>query len=219
MHWSPTSQLAASAQQIATQLSSGSQSADAQTEAESQVDDLINEAISLGNTQLNGNYIFGGYKTATAPFADSGSGASETVVYQGDGNDFNVQIGPNETVAAGKNGQTVFMDSNLFASLIGLKQAIANNDQTAVQQEATNLQGVTDYLNTQVSDVGIRQDQVQAQGEMLTQVSTNLQDQLGDLENVDYNQVILEMQQDQTAYTAALETAAQISQVSLLNYL
>jgi len=213
------SQLAASAQQIATQLSSGSQSADAQTEAESQVDDLINEAISLGNTQLNGNYIFGGYKTATAPFADSGSGASETVVYQGDGNDFNVQIGPNETVAAGKNGQTVFMDSNLFASLIGLKQAIANNDQTAVQQEATNLQGVTDYLNTQVSDVGIRQDQVQAQGEMLTQVSTNLQDQLGDLENVDYNQVILEMQQDQTAYTAALETAAQISQVSLLNYL
>jgi len=213
------SQLAGSAQQIAVQFSSGSQSADAQAEAESQVDDLINEAISLGNTQLNGRYIFGGYKTATAPFADSGSGATETVVYQGDGNDFNVQIGPNETVAAGKNGQTVFMDSNLFASLIGLKQAITNNDQTAIQQEATNLQGVTDYLNTQVSDVGIRQDQVQTQGKILSQVNTNLQDQLGNLENVDYNQVIVEMQQKQTAYTAALETAAQISKVSLLDYL
>jgi flagellin-like hook-associated protein FlgL len=111
------------------------------------------------------------------------------------------------------------MDSNLFTSLIGLKQAIANNDQTAIQQEATNLQGATDYLNAQVSDVGIRQSQLQTQGQMFTQVSTNLQNQLGDLENVDYNQAILEMQQKQTAYNVALETAAQISQVSLLNYL
>jgi flagellar hook-associated protein 3 FlgL len=214
------SQLAASAQQIAAQFSSGSQSADVQTEAESQVDGLIDEAIDLGNTQLNGKYIFAGYQTATTPFADSGSGATETVVYQADPtNDFNVQIGPNETVTAGKNGQTVFMDSNLFTSLIGLKQAIANNDQTAIQQEATNLQGATDYLNAQVSDVGIRQSQLQTQGQMFTQVSTNLQNQLGDLENVDYNQAILEMQQKQTAYNVALETAAQISQVSLLNYL
>ena len=214
------SQLAASAQQIAAQFSSGSQSADVQTEAESQVDGLIDEAIDLGNTQLNGKYIFAGYQTATTPFADSGSGATETVVYQADPtNDFNVQIGPNETVTAGKNGQTVFMDSNLFTSLIGLKQAIANNDQTAIQQEATNLQGATDYLNAQVSDVGIRQSQLQTQGQMFTQVSANLQNQLGDLENVDYNQAILEMQQKQTAYNVALETAAQISQVSLLNYL
>jgi flagellar hook-associated protein 3 FlgL len=214
------SQLAASAQQIAAQFSSGSQSADVQTEAESQVDGLIDEAIDLGNTQLNGKYIFAGYQTATTPFADSGSGATETVVYQADPtNDFNVQIGPNETVTAGKNGQTVFMDSNLFTSLIGLKQAIANNDQTAIQQEATNLQGATDYLNAQVSDVGIRQSQLQTQGQMFTQVSTNLQNQLGDLENVDYNQAILEMQQKQTAYNVALATAAQISQVSLLNYL
>jgi len=213
------SQLAASAQQIAAQLSSGNQSADVQTEAESQIDGLLNQAISLGNTQLNGKYIFGGYQTGTAPFADSGSGATETVVYQGDGNDFQVQIGPNATVTAAKNGGTVFMDSNLFSSLIGLKQAIANNDQAAIQQESTDLQGATDYLTAQVSDVGIRQSQLQTQGLMFTQVSANLQNQLGDLENVDYNQAILEMQQKQTAYNVALATAAQISQVSLLNYL
>ena len=214
------SQVAASAQQIATQLSSGNQSAETQTEAASQIDGLIDEAISLGNTQLNGKYIFGGYQTATAPFADSGSGATETVGYQADPkNDFNVQIGPNETVAAGKNGETVFMNSNLFASLIGLKQAIANNDQAAIKQESTNLQGATDYLNAQVSDVGIRQSQLQTQGQMFTQVSANLQNQLGNLENVDYNQAIVEMQQKQTAYSVALATAAQISKVSLLDYL
>jgi len=213
------SQVAASAQQIAVQLSSGNQSADVQTQAESQVDGLINQAIDLGNTQLNGKHIFGGYKTATPPFAHTGNGGTETVAYHGDGNDLQVQIGPDQTITAGKNGGTVFMNSNLFASLIGLKQAIANNDQAAIQQESTNLQGATDYLNAQVSDVGIRQSQLQTQGQMFTQVSANLQNQLGDLVNVDNNKAILEMQQKQTAYNVALETAAQISKVSLLDYL
>lgn len=213
------SKVAASAQQIAVQLISGNQSPEIRNEAASQIDGLLNQAIGLGNTQLNGKYIFGGYQTATPPFAHSGNSATETVVYQGDGNDFKVQIGPDQTITAGKNGGTVFMGSNLFASLIGLKQAIANNDQTAIQQESTNLQGATDYFNAQVSDVGIRQDHLQTQGEMFSQVTLNLQNQLGDLENVDYNKAILEMQQKQTAYNVALSAAAQISKVSLLDYL
>jgi flagellar hook-associated protein 3 FlgL len=213
------SKVAASAHQIALQFSSGNQSAEVQTEAASQIDSLIDEAIGLGNTQLNGKYIFGGYQTATPPFAHSGNGGTESVVYQGDGNDLQVQIGPDQTITAGKNGGTVFMNSNLFASLIGLKQAIANNDPTAIQQESTNLQAATDHFNAQVSDVGIRQNQLQTQGEIFSQTTLNLQNQLGDLENVDNNKAILEMQQTQTAYNIALSTAAQISKVSLLDYL
>jgi len=212
------SKVAASAQEIALQFSGGSQSAEVRTEAVSQIDALIEEAVGLGNTQLNGKYIFGGYQTATPPFVHSVSG-TETVAYQGDGNDFKVQIGPDETITAGKNGDTVFMDSNLFSSLIALKQAIVNNDQTAIQQESTNLQEAEDYFNAQVSDVGIRQGHLQTQGEIFSQVSLNLQNQLGDLENVDYNKAILEMQQKQTAYNVALSAAAQISKVSLLDYL
>ncbi len=213
------SKVAASAQGIALQLGSGTPSAEVRTEAASQIDALLNEAIGLGNTQLNGKYIFGGYQTATPPFALSVNGGTETVDYQGDGNDLKIQIGPDQTITAGKNGETVFMDSNLFASLIGLKQAIANNDQTAIQQESTNLQGATDYFNAQVSDVGIRQGHLKIQGEIFTQVSLDMQNQLDDLENVDYNKVILEMQEKQTAYNVALSSAAQISKVSLLDYL
>jgi flagellin-like hook-associated protein FlgL len=60
---------------------------------------------------------------------------------------------------------------------------------------------------------------LQTQGDIFSQVSLDLQNQLDDLENVDYNKAILEMQQKQTAYNIALETAAQISKVSLLDYL
>ena len=67
--------------------------------------------------------------------------------------------------------------------------------------------------------MGIRQSQLKTQGEIFTQSTLNLQNQLGDLENVDYNKAIVEMQQKQTAYNVALSTAAQISKVSLLDYL
>ncbi len=213
------SELAASAQEIALQLSSGTQSAEVRTEGASHIDALINQAVGLGNTQLNGKYIFGGYKTAAPPFVHSAGTGTETVVYSGDANDLKVQIGPHQAITAGKNGGTIFMGSNLFAHLIALKEAITADDQTAIQLESTNLQAATDYFNAQVSDVGIRQNHLKSQGEIFRQVSLDLQNQLGDLENVDYNKAILEMQQKQTAYNVALSTAAQISKVSLLDYL
>ena len=213
------SQLASSAQEIALQLSSGSASAEVRTEAASHIDALINQAVGLGNTQLNGKYIFGGYKTAAPPFARSVGTGPETVNYSGDANDLKVQIGPNQTIAAGKNGGTLFVGANLFDSLIRLKQAIGANDQAAIQLESETLQGTTDYFNAQVSDVGIRQNHLKSQGEIFSQVSLDLKNQLGDLQNVDYNKAILEMQQKQTAYNVALSTAAQISKVSLLDYL
>jgi flagellar hook-associated protein 3 FlgL len=213
------SNLAARAQEIALQLSSGSQTAEVRTAAVSEIDQLLDEAIGLGNTQLNGKYIFGGYRTAAPPFVHSVSGGVESVVYQGDLNDFQVQIGPDDTITAGKNGETVFMDSNLFAGLMDLKQAITNNDQTAIEQQSAILQGATDYFNAQVSEVGIRQSRLKIKGEIFSQFNLQLQNQVDDLENVDYNRAIMELKEKQTAYEVALEAAAKISQVSLLSYL
>jgi len=213
------SKLAARAHDIALQLSSGNQTAEVRAIAVSEIDHLLDEAIGLGNTQLNGKYIFGGYRTAVSPFAHSVNGGVESVVYQGDGNNFQVQIGPDETITAGKNGETVFMDSNLFAGLMDLKQAIANNDQTAIQEQSAILQQATDYFTAQVSDVGIRQSRLKIKGEIFSQFNLRLQNQVDDLENVDYNRAILELKEQQTAYEVALMAAARISEVSLLSYL
>ena len=213
------SKVAARAQDIALRLSSGNQTAEVRAMAVSEIDQLLDEAIALGNTQSNGKYIFGGYRTDVPPFARSLSGGVENVVYQGDGNDFQVQIGPDETMTAGKNGETVFMDSDLFAGLRDLKQAIADNDQTAIENQSAVLQEATDYFNAQVSDVGIRQSRLKIKEEIFSQFNLQLQNQVDDLENVDYSRAILELKEKQTAYEVALAAAAKISEVSLLNYL
>jgi flagellar hook-associated protein 3 FlgL len=213
------STVAARAQDIALKVDGGNQTAEVRTLAVAEIDQLLDEAIALGNTQLSGKYIFGGYRNATTPFVRVVDGGVERVVYQGDGNDFQVLVGPGETISVGKNGQTVFMDSHLFSGLIDLKQAILNNDPAAIQQQSTLLQGATDYFNAQVSDVGIRQSRLKIKADILSRFNLHLQNQVDDLENVDYSRAILELKEQQTAYEAALAAAAKISQVSLLNYL
>ena len=216
---SQASELAKQAQDIANQMGYGTQTAETRTQAAAEVSHLLDQAISLGNTQLAGKYIFAGYRTSTAPFSKTIVGGVETVVYNGDTNDFQIQVGTNEQLTVGKNGQAVFVDSNLFAALENLKQAITNNDLPAIRQQAQILQGTEDSLETQLAEVGIRQNRLKDKQDLLAKWSVNIQDQISNLENVDYNKAILELKQQQTAYEIALESAAKISQLNLLNFL
>jgi flagellar hook-associated protein 3 FlgL len=213
------SKVAQEAQDIAAHLQNGTETAAMRSTLATQVGLLLDQAVSLGNTQLAGKYIFAGYKTNTQPFTESNAGGAVTVQYNGDTNDFRIQDGSQESLEIGKNGQGLFMDSGFFNSLIRLKQAIENNDTTTIRQEATNLQGVEDFFNAQVSDIGIRQGRIADKQEVLKELKLNFQNRIDSLENVDQAQAILEMQQKQTAYEVALSASSKIMQMSLLDYL
>jgi flagellar hook-associated protein 3 FlgL len=213
------SNVAQQAQAIALNLQDGTQTPEMRSALATQVGLLLDQAVSLGNTQLSGKYIFAGYRTNAQPFTKSTSGGVETVQYNGDTNDFQIQVAPQESLEIGKNGQGLFMDSSFFDSLIRLKQAIENNDPTAIQQEATNLQGVEDLFNAQVSDIGIRQGRISDKQEILKGLKLNFQNQIANIENIDQTQAILEMKEKQNAYEVALAASGKIMQVSLLDYL
>ncbi len=211
--------VAQQAEAIALNLQDGTQSAEMRNTLANQVGLLLDQAISLGNTQLAGKYIFAGYNTNTQPFTKTQIGGSDAVQYNGDGNDFQIQVGPQESLEIGKNGQELFVNSDFFDSLIRLKEAIETNDPAAIQQEATRLQGVEDFFNAQVSDIGIRQSRILEKQDILKGLKLNFQNQIDDLENADMAQAILEVKERQNAYEVALAASSKIMEVSLLDYL
>ena len=211
--------VAQQAQAIALNLQDGTQSAEMRSTLANAVGLLLDQAVSLGNTQLAGKYIFAGYNTNTQPFTKAQIGGSDVVQYNGDSHDFQIQVGPQESLEVGKNGQGLFIDSNFFDSLIRLKDAIENNDPAAMQQEATRLQGVEDFFNAQVSDIGIRQSRILEKQDILKGLKLNFQNQIDDLENADMVQAILEVKERQNAYEVALAASSKIMEVSLLDYL
>ncbi|MBM4333003.1 MAG: flagellar hook-associated protein 3 [Deltaproteobacteria bacterium] len=214
-----TSGLADRAQKIALQMSNGTQMEETRAILAAEVGHLLDQAISLGNTQLAGKYIFAGYRTRTAPFSRTTVGGIETAEYRGDANDFEIRIGKDEKVSVGKNGQAVFVDTGLFDALGTLKAAIENNDVNLIRQQAGILQQVEDSLNIRLADVGIRQNRLMGKQEVLATLNKNIQDRLADTENIDYARAILELKERQTAYEVALAASAKISELSLQDYL
>jgi flagellar hook-associated protein 3 FlgL len=216
---SQTLDLVGRAREIAVLMNSDSQNAETRAAAAVEVGNLLDQAISLGNTQLSGRYVFSGFETATAPFTKVMGGGVETAQYNGDTNDFQVQIGKDENLTAGKNGQTVLMDSALFSTLGSLKKALEDNDWGGINTQLGNLTSVEDHLNNQIADIGARQNRAEVKENILGQLQLELQDRLSQAEDADIAEVMIQLNAKQVTYQAALAAAARVNQMSLLNYL
>jgi flagellar hook-associated protein 3 FlgL len=216
---SQTLDLVARARELAIRMGSDTQNADARNSAAVEVGHLLDQAISLGNSQESGRYIFAGYKTSTAPFTKVTVGGIETAQYNGDTNDFQVQIGKGENLTVGKNGQAVLMDSTVFNTLGSLKKALENNDISGITAQLDNLTTVENHLNTQIADIGARQNRAQIKESAFSQLNTVLQEQLSEVQDADLAEVVIQLNSKQATYQAALAAAARINQMSLLNYM
>ncbi|MEK2644177.1 flagellar hook-associated protein FlgL [Bdellovibrio sp. BCCA] len=89
-----------------------SQSNDASGNAESrmvtasEVEQIYNQAVQIGNRKLGERYIFGGYKTQTMPFSQAGE-------YFGDDGDMKIQTHKDSFVAMNIPGNKVFLGKGL----------------------------------------------------------------------------------------------------------
>ena len=207
------------AKEIAVQMANAGQSAATRSNMATEVDHLLDQAISLGNSQVGGKYIFSGYQTGTASFVKFNNGTIDTAQYNGDGNDFQVAIGQGETLAVGRNGQTVFMDSTLFDTLGGLKLALESNDLTGIQQALTDLDGSLDHFNDQLADVGARANRLETRQSILQNMTLDFKEQLSLVEDADIAEMSIELKQVEMAYQAALLTTSRVGNLSLTDYM
>jgi flagellar hook-associated protein 3 FlgL len=94
-----------SVRSLALEANNGTESQQDLSAIATQVSQIQQSLLSLANTQDgSGNYIFGGFSTATQPFSATAGGAA----YSGDQGQRQVQIGAAQTVVVGDNGDLVF---------------------------------------------------------------------------------------------------------------
>jgi flagellar hook-associated protein 3 FlgL len=104
-------------------------------------------------------------------------------------------------------------------NLISLRDALNNGDTTAV---ANTQQGLTDGDNVIVAAVasnGAVQGQIQAAQTAQTSQTTNLQTDLSSEVDADLPTTVVQLDQAQTAYQAALQSTVSTMQLSILNYI
>ncbi len=94
-------------------LSNDSSTADERLDAVERIENIIEQIVSLGNTQVNGNYVFGGTETDVIPFEYDTSADPDQVLYHGNNVPFEIRIDKDSEVQVGRDGHNTFWDSNI----------------------------------------------------------------------------------------------------------
>ena len=201
-----------------------------------QVTSLIQQAVQLLNTKdpTTGQYLFGGTASGQAPFTTTtdASGNITGVTYQGNSSVNQVEISSGVTVAAtvpgantsGSGAYGVVTDSrngaDLFNHLIALQNDLTSGNTTAATgTDKTNLQSDEDNMTYQVANNGNVQTQLNLAASFATTQTNSLSTSITNASGADLVTTLSELNQTQTAYQAALESSANIMQLSILNYL
>jgi len=201
--------------QIATQGANGTENQQDLTALSSQVTSIITETMSIANTDVGGQYVFGGTQTGSAPFAAAAS-ASSPPVYSGNNGTINAVVGKNSVIQVNTPGSTAF--GGIFTALTTLQNDLAAGNQSAVSSDIGT-------INTAISNLTDLQANLGATTQQLTETQTNLQRSATDytaaisnLQDTDLATAYVQLQQAQNVYQASLVTVQKAYQYSLASY-
>jgi len=186
---------------------------------------IVEDALEIANAEYNGRYLFSGLadpsSTTGVYWLDSGG----TAHYEGDQGELKVRTGTNKTSIVNLNGEDVFtypadtQTYNILEELWSLREAIAAEDTTAIQSALTNLDGALEHVQSQRSVLAVRLSDMKSQQEALDALSLSKANRLSELEAADTAEMIILLQQKQTALEACLSTTAMIDDLNLIDFL
>ena len=103
-------------------------------------------------------------------------------------------------------------------NMVALRDALASGSGSAVQAVRPNLETSEDNLLVTLSDIGSKQTRLEADSSQNEARFAELEKLTGAETDVDLSQVVVKLTQAQTMYQAALQSSAQMMNLSLLDY-
>ena len=195
---------------LCVQMVNGTISAEQRAIAAATVQNTLDEIVSLANTEVNGRYVFAGWKTDTVPFDGDGT-------YNGDNHAFAIKIGNDTTVEVGSDGEAVF--GTLFTTLSDLKDALEGNDVGGISAAMTNLDNDFDHITAKISGIGSKMVRMDMKERIFQDWTVTSTERLSKIEDADMAAAILELQSRQVVFQAALASSAMVMKLSLVDFL
>ena len=201
-----------------------------------EVNQLINQVVNAANTKdpSTGKYLFGGTASGSAPFTTTtdANGDVTGVTYNGNSSVNQAQIGAGLTASAdipgantsGTGPRGLITDSasgaDFLNHLISLRDNLTSGNTTAITNtDSANLQKDENNIANQVANNGVIQNQLTTAASFASSNSTSLSQMISNSSSADLMNTMVQLNQAQTSYQAALQSGAKIMQLSLLNYI
>lgn len=194
-----------------------------------EMQDLLNQAIELGNTSMNDQFIFAGYQvnnkafelvadTSTLPDYKGDPFTPKVVNYLGDQGMMQRSFGPDQSVTMNVRGDQAL--EGFLQNLMLVSNALRQNDTTALQTVLGDLRTSLDTMDQYRTSNGARLRQVDSASSFLEAMKIETQSLLSKNEDLNIAEGIAQLSNQETTYNAVLEVSKRaISTLSLFDYL
>jgi flagellar hook-associated protein 3 FlgL len=190
---------------------------------------LQEDLLSFANTRdANGAYLFSGSRVFTPAFAQQPDGE---VIYQGDETINLVEVGDQRQLRGNRTGTQVFdrvvrtnpdgtqFGVSFFQSVQDLVSAVRTSDRLNMNRGIAELTNLSDSVSLSIARVGSDMNVVSGQRAVLEETKLQLQTVLSNAEDLDYTEAVTKMQKQMLALEASQASFAQISRLSLFDYI
>lgn len=191
--------------------------ADAQSRliTKAEIDGIITQIVQLGNTSHEGEFLFGGDQSQTAPFTTT-TPPFATVAPTGVRK---TEISSALSVKTNHNGSEVFLTSGVLASLDQLSTGLGTNDPVLITTSLTSLDSAHANVQVLIGESGAASQQFEVANANLDALNASLKTFKSSLQDVDLEQAITELVGRQTAYQAAMLATSRVMSLNLADYL
>lgn len=191
-----------------------------------QVEQSLQQLVSLSQTQYDGEYVFSG-DDATQPSyqldLSSPTGVDQLITAPSTGL---IQDATGTTFAVSQTAQQIFDDQNpdgtpaadnIFAAVNNLRVALANNDQTGIGNALSSLQLAQNHLSESLQFYGGVQDQLSNASSVAQKFQLQYQTALSQDTSTNEATEAVDLTQEQTSIQAALQSEASLPKTSLFD--
>ena len=201
---------------LATSANNGTMNPSDVQSVSNQISGILNEVTSLANTSYQGQYIFAGGQTTTAPFSTSTSTSPATTHYNGDENVNYLHTPNGQKIQLNVPGDQIFLgteSNSVFGALNSLiadySSGTVDTDQAVKDTQA--LGAALNYVSQQRVTIDNSITQVTAASDAVTNVQSQLTTAQTDLMQADIPTVSTQLSLAETQQTALEDVIAQLN--------
>lgn len=229
------------ASEFAVQASNGTNTSSSLSSVKTQIDQIIQNVVSLGNTQFNGSYLFSGTDTSTKPFSDIATGG---VQYNGNSQGRTAQVSEGVSVTVNVSGSKLLGSYDVanpasptnsgvlktlyeFSAALGAASTVTAGHPIPTAADFDSIRTNIDKIKKDIdNNSSIRTDLASVTNRFkMTESSINssilqLKTYKSGLEDLDLSQAATDLATQETALKATMAVASKtLGQTSLLDFM
>ena len=188
-----------------------------------QIDQFLEHAVSLSESRYRGRYIFAGTQTGDPPYGatrdQEGMILSLNPTGDATGN-IEREVADGIVMQVNVPGDSVYEGSlNAFDVLIDLRDALGENNVGGVRESLSSLADMREKISSVRGEIGARVNRMELTRNVLDRVTTEMTTILSEDEDVDLTSTIVNLQQEQDVFQAALASGNTVIPQSLMDFI